>query len=458
MRCGRKKGASVAEAFAFTERQRQAQGVIAGAASRIMLEGGSRSGKTFLHIRNIVVRALKAPNSRHLVLRFRFNHLKTTVVHDTFPAVMRKCFAGVAYDLSRTDWFVKFANGSEIWFGGLDDSDRMEKILGSEYVTILLNECSEISWEGVQMVITRLAQRVYQKLEGGPDALMRPRLYMDCNPPAKGHWTFRVFHQLVDPITKEPLANPDDWACFKINPKDNQANLSPEYLAQLASLSPRMRRRFELGEYAEETPNALFPESTIDKWRVLDGRHPDFIRVVVGVDPSGAGDEDNADNDEIGIVVGALGTDGNAYCLEDVSVKAGPATWGKVATDAYERHRGDCVVAETNFGGEMVRATIQASRPRTPFKKLVASRGKAVRAEPFSALYEQGKIRHLGLFPKLEDEMTAFSTVGYTGSGSPNRADAWIWVLSELFPGIIAGPKKEKPKRERGMAGVSWMG
>jgi phage terminase large subunit-like protein len=91
----------------------------------------------------------------------------------------------------------------------------------------------------------------------------------------------------------------------------------------------------------------------------------------------------------------------------------------------------------------MVKSTIQTARPRTPYKSVTAARGKAVRAEPFSALYEQGKVRHAGDFPDLEDELTAFSTAGYTGENSPNRADAWIWVLAELFGGIVT-PKATK--------------
>jgi phage terminase large subunit-like protein len=185
---------------------------------------------------------------------------------------------------------------------------------------------------------------------------------------------------------------------------------------------------------------------------------PQMVRIVVAVDPSGSGDEDNADNDEIGIAIAGLGVDGVGYVLEDCSIKAGPATWGKVSTDAYDRHKADCIVGETNYGGDMVRATIQTARPRTPFKKVTASRGKHLRAEPFSALYEKGKVRHVGLFPRLEDELCALTTTGYTGTGSPNRADAVIWALAELFPGIVAGPKVErKERRERQSAG-SWMG
>jgi phage terminase large subunit-like protein len=208
-----------------------------------------------------------------------------------------------------------------------------------------------------------------------------------------------------------------------------------------------MQKRFLRGEFADATPNQLFSEEHLDTWRVLDGRVPDMVRVVVGVDPSGSDDVDNADNDAIGIVVVGLGIDGNAYLLEDCTVKAGPATWGRVATSAWERHEADVIVGETNSGGAMVKQTIHVARPRTPFKAVSASRGKAVRAEPFSALYEQGKVRHVGDFTELEDELVAFSTFGYLGKGSPNRADALIWALAELFPGLLKNGKDKKAEK-----------
>jgi phage terminase large subunit-like protein len=426
-------------------KQQEAQHIIAGPATHVMLFGGSRSGKTFLHVRNTVMRALKAPKSRHVILRFRFNHVKTSIIHDTFPKVMSLAFPGVQSHMDKTDWFAEFENGSQIWFGGLDDKERTEKILGQEYVTIYLNECSQIPYGSVGVAVTRLAQRVEQVIEGQPPQLLLPRMYYDCNPPNKAHWSYKLFVQKVDPESKRPLPRPDDYAAFQINPMDNAENLSAGYLDTLKSLSPRLQKRFLLGEFADATPNALFPDETIDKWRVLDGNVPDMVRLVVAVDPSGSGDADNADNDAIGICVAGLGTDGNAYILEDCTVKAGPATWGKVATDAYDRHAADVVVGEINYGGAMVKHVIQTARPRTPYKQVTATRGKAVRAEPISALYEQGKVRHVGVFRDLEDELAAFSTFGYTGESSPNRADALIWALTELFPGIVK-EKKEKPE------------
>jgi phage terminase large subunit-like protein len=298
-----------------------------------------------------------------------------------------------------------------------------------------------------------LAQKALQEVDGREPTELRPRMYYDCNPPSKSHWTYKVFHDKQDPESKTPLPNPAEYAWFQINPDSNRDNLSAIYLATLASMSARMRKRFEAGAFADATPNQLFSDEVIDTWRVTDGVVPELVRVVVAVDPSGADDEDNADNDAIGIVVAGIGTDGNAYVLEDCTVKAGPGTWGRVATSAYDRHEANCIVGETNYGGAMVRQTIEVARPRTPFKQVTASRGKHVRAEPFSALYEQGKVRHVGQFPELEDELSAFSTIGFTGSGSPNRADALIWALAELFPGLVSTRKKEPKQAPKEYAG-----
>jgi phage terminase large subunit-like protein len=430
-------------AFHLTDRQKSAQQVLSGDATHLMLFGGSRSGKTFLLTRNVVFRALKAPNSRHAIFRFRYNHLKASVVLDTFPKVMRAAYPGVAWDMHQQDGYVSFPGGSQIWFAGLDDKDRTEKILGQEFATLYFNECSQIPLSSIDTALTRLAQKAEQQIEGRAPVPLRLRAYYDCNPPSKTHWTYRRFVEKRDPDTRLGLPRPEDYAAFSINPTDNAANLSPEYLRMLESLPARMRARFLEGRFADANPNALFPEEHIDRWRVLDGAVPQLVRVVVAVDPSGADDEASADNDAIGIVVVGLATDGACYLLEDLTVKAGPATWGRVAAEAFDRHSADCVVAEVNYGGAMVRQVIETARPRTPFRPVTASRGKVVRAEPFSSLYEQGKVRHVGMFPELEDELSGFSTTGYTGSRSPNRADALIWGLAALFPAITGATTKK---------------
>lgn len=434
----------------LTQRQIEAQSMLSGTATHEMLFGGSRSGKTFLLVRNVVMRALKSAESRHVIFRFRFNAVKSSVMLDTFPKVMRIMFAGVSYQVNKTDSYATFQNGSEIWFAGLDDKERVEKILGMEFATIYLNECSQISLSSRNMAVTRLAQKVNQSITDRQtkEVKIKPlktRFFYDCNPPSKGHWTYLLFIKKVDPETKLPMdaKQAADYAHFKINPHDNIQNLSDGYLETLQGMSARMRKRFLDGEFADATPNALFSDELIEQYRHISGELPQLIRVVVAVDPSGCGEADNADNDAIGIVVVGLGIDGIAYILEDCTVKAAPAVWGRVVTDAYDRHQADIVVAEINYGGAMVENVIQAARPRTPYKTLTASRGKAVRAEPISALYEQGKVRHVGIFRELEDELTCFSTVGYLGDSSPNRADALVWGISELFSGIVS-PRKPK--------------
>jgi predicted phage terminase large subunit-like protein len=425
--------------FDLTPRQHEAMAVMAGEASNIMLYGGSRSGKTFLIVRAVVMRALRAPNSRHAILRFRFNHIKASIILDTFPKVMDLCFPGVPHTLSKTDWYVTFPNGSQVWFGGLDDKERTEKILGQEYATMYLNECSQIPKEARDMASTRLAQ-LCETVDG---QILKPRMFYDCNPTNKLHWSYRMFVQKLDPETKKPLPHPEDYVFCKMNPEDNAKNLSATYMATLNNLSARLRKRFLLGEFADATVNSLFDDETIELWRVIDDKLPDMVRIIIAVDPSGSGDKDNTDNDAIGIIVAGLGTDGNAYVLEDLTVKAGPATWGKVVGDAYDRHEADAVVGEVNYGGAMVKHVIQTARPRTNFRKVTATRGKAVRAEPVSALYESGKVRHVGYMRDLEEELNGFTTNGYIGENSPNRADALVWAISSLFPGIIK-PRKEK--------------
>ena len=428
-----------------------------GIAMFVMLFGGSRSGKTFIIVRAIVIRALAAAGSRHAILRFRFNHVKASVVRDTFPKVMKLCFPQVSYHLDKTDWFAQFPNGSQIWFGGLDDKERTEKILGQEHVTIYLNESSQIIYSSVLLAITRLAQVVTYTVDGITKTL-RPKMFFDCNPPSMAHWSYKLFVKGLDPDSSKPLKNKEDYASLQMNPKDNESNLSPVYLKTLQNMPARMKRRFWDGMFADTTENALWTLEIIDKYKTDDT--PDMQRIIVAVDPSGAGDEDNLDNDAIGIIVAGLGTDGNAYLLEDLTVKAGPATWGKIATSAFDRHQADLIVAEMNYGGEMVKFVVRAAKPKVPFKKVTATRGKVVRAEPISSLTEQGKIRFAGDFPELEDELYSFTTMGYIGEKSPNRADAFIWAMSELFPGMVRKEKQKKERRPRQVysGGGSWMG
>ena len=426
--------------FHLTPKQREAGDLLAGSQRHTMLAGGSRSGKTFLLVLAVITRALRAPQSRHAILRFRFGHVKQSIVHDTFPKVMQTVFPQVKYELNKTDWFASFPGGSEIWFGGLDDKERTEKILGTEFATIYFNECSQIPYSSRSMALTRLAQLALDQ-DKKPLPL---RAYYDENPPDKGHWTYKLFKLHQDPETKRQL-DPADYAYMQLNPRDNTDNLNSDYLKTLEELPPRLRKRFLEGEFRDAAPNALFTDESFERWRVVDETLPDMLVIVVAVDPSGADDADNQDNDAIGIIVAGLGIDGNVYILADLTCKAGPAIWGKVATDAFDREQADRIVAEDNFGGAMVRHVIHTARPRTPYRAVKASRGKTVRAEPVSALCEIGKVRMAGNFRELEDELCGFTTHGYMGENSPNRADAMIWAVADLLPEL----QKHEDKSEQ---------
>jgi Phage terminase large subunit len=435
----------------LTEKQEAARTVMNGPATHILGEGGSRSGKTVVFVRNIVVRALKARGSRHLIARFRFAHVKDSIGMETLPWVMRNCFPGVPAHINKAEWYMPLPGGSEVWLAGLDDKERTEKVLGREFSTIYLNEISQIPWSSRNIVVTRLAQKVHYELDGVKRRLAL-KMYYDCNPPAKTHWAYKVFHAQVDPDSKAPFPDPERFAKFRINPGDNQENLPAEYLEELNRLPERLKKRFLRGEWGEAVPGAFWTEEMLDRSRVTD--YPDLIRLVVAVDPSGASEDEDAANDEIGIMVGGLGTDGFGYLLEDLTVKGPPEVWGKVATDAYDRHAGDLIVGEVNYGGDMVRFVVQAAKPGVPFKKITASRGKAVRAEPISVLHAQGKVKLVGFFPELEDELMGFSKTGYVGKESPNRGDSFVWLMSELFPGIAR--VEAKAGRRRQVEAMPW--
>ena len=374
---------------------------------------------------------------------------------DTLPKVMRSCFPQVPCNINKSDWFLPFPNGAEIWLGGIDDKDRTEKILGKEFATILLNECSQIPYNSRNLVVTRLAQKCDYVLEGEHRTLAL-KMYYDQNPPSKSHWAYQLFYQHRDPDSKQPVGDAQNYVHMTLNPGDNVENLPADYISTLEKLPARLRRRFLEGRYGDTAEDALWTEELIERWRAQTDELPRMLRIIVAIDPSGSGDEDNAANDEIGIIVVGLGIDGNAYVLEDATVKAGPKVWGDVATSAYDRHAANLIVAETNFGGAMVEFVIKAAKPGVPFKRITASRGKSVRAEPISALTEQGKVRFAGQFVQLEDELCGFTSRGYMGANSPNRADALVWAVSELFPAIarVAPKQKVAPVEEA----IGWMG
>jgi phage terminase large subunit len=238
----------------FSDGQERARRLLAGPNRFSCLVGGTRSGKTFIGVRTIIVRGLKGAGSRHAILRFRANAARASVALDTLPAVMRACFPGVGLKEHRQDGFFELPNESQIWIGGLDDKERVEKILGQEYATIFLNEASQIPYSSALIAQTRLAQVV-------PG--LKQRFFVDLNPVGKAHWTNRLFGEKRDPVSGRPLVDPDEYARAFLNPRDNAANLSPEFLRSLENLPDRARKRFLEGVYVDEIDGALWTSEAL---------------------------------------------------------------------------------------------------------------------------------------------------------------------------------------------------
>lgn len=376
------------------------------------LAGGSRSGKTFIALYVIVLRAIKYAGSRHLVARFRFNHAKQAIVHDTMPKLLQILGIRGIVKLNKTDYYYTFPNGSEIWVGGLDDKERVEKILGNEYATVFLNEASQISYDAFETITTRL----------NPPKDVKGRIIVDYNPPSMSHWGYKLFVKRVYPDGRPVPA--DDFASVMMNPQDNIANISPDYIKNLESLSAAKRKRFLEGQYGVDD-GELWTRSWIKYAKEL----PDMYRIVVGVDPAGT-----ADGDEIGIIVCGKSKD-EFFVLDDFSLNGTPNQWAAEVAAAYHKWGADVIVAEKNYGGDMVESTIKNADNSLNVRLINSSRGKILRAEPISAVYEQGKVYHRTLFNDLEDEMCMYK-VGVTES--PNRLDAMVFAMTELTGGEIS--------------------
>lgn len=216
---------------------------------------------------------------------------------------------------------------------------------------------------------------------------------------------------------------------------DNASNLPAEYIADMHRQydGTRMGRQEVEAEILDDIPGAFWTHAMIDDNRVAFGHAPDLVRVVVGVDPSGK----SKDGDEQGIVVVGKGTDGHCYVLADRSTTDTPDGWGRRAVKAYQDFRADRIVGERNYGGDMVGFVVEAAARdmgvRIAYRDVQATRGKAVRAEPVSALYEQGRVHHVGdEMPILEEQMRTF--VPDSGR-SPDRMDALVWAITELMLG-----------------------
>lgn len=395
---------------------------------RILAYGGSRSGKTFEFCRALIVMAVRY-GGRYAIFRRFFSAVRTSVFNDTLPKVLEVCFPTLPYEKNKHDAVIRFPhNGSEIWLVGLDDDKRVEKILGREFAAMYFNECSEISYTSIETALTRLAQRV---VDPCTNKVMKNRAFFDCNPPGKSHWTYKLFVEHLSPTTNLALSNSDIYGAIQINPDSNVDNLPEDYISStLTNTSERLKTRFLYGEFAEENTHALWKSEMIDPYRVNEAPK-NLERIVIGVDPAVTS---NIASDHTGIVVAGMKHADNGivhfYVLADHSMKGQPSEWARLVQSLYASYCADLIVAETNQGGDLVTHAMYNVNRNLPIKTVHASRGKIVRAEPISILYAQGRVHHVGIFPKLESEMSAYT--GDLSDDSPDRMDAMVWALTEL--------------------------
>ena len=256
------------------------------------------------------------------------------------------------------------------------------------------------------------------------------------------------------------LVNAEDTVVTRGSTLDNAINLADNTVKALYDRygGTRLGRQELEGEILGDIPGALWRREDIDGSRLKE--LPETLdRVIVAVDPATSAEEKS---DENGIVVVAMARDEDGYArgyvLEDGSLKGTPEQWAKKAVTLYRKWQADKIVAEKNQGGLMVESVIKAQDRSVPVKLVHASRGKAIRAEPISALYEQGRVHHIGRFDSLEDQMCEFSidNVRNSSTGSPDRVDALVWGLTELNEKISGRRRRPGPKDEGYKGNTTW--
>lgn len=260
----------------FFKKQKDALDLLHGPQKHIMLYGGRRSGKTYLILSDMVAVAYQFQDARMLVARQHFNHVKTSIWEQTLPDVL-KYYPVSSYRKNNTDLTIKFCTGSEIRLAGLDEKQRIEKNLGTEYCIVYCNECSTISYDAVLLIQSSLAQNIIG---------FQNKMYYDMNPPPPTHWTYKMFEKKIEPRKEKPLPDPNDYISFRMNPMSNP-HLSKDYINKtLESLPDREKRRYKYGEYVK-VEGCIYDNFNIET-NVIDCNNlPKMEYFIVGIDNTG---------------------------------------------------------------------------------------------------------------------------------------------------------------------------
>ena len=392
--------------------------------------GGRGSGKSHAFAAALIRRAYRAP-VRILCAREVQRSIKDSVrqlLVDKIRAL------GVSERFSCLDAEIRGSNGSKFIFCGLQDksADQIK------------------SYEGIDIVWVEEAQTISARsLEVLVPTIRRPgsELWFSWNP-----------RHRTDPVDLlfRGAEVPDDAIIRKVTYDDNPffpSELEAERLFDRRA-KPDRYAHIWIGDYEPAAIGAIWDRATLHENRRKEPA--ELGRVLVAVDPAVSAE---TGSNEHGILVGGLGDDRRGYVLDDLTTTGPPKKWAERAIAAFDRYEADAIVIETNQGGDMVRHTLQSVRAEIPVIEVRATRGKHVRAEPIAALYALGRISHVGTFPELENQMCQMTAGGYEGAGSPDRCDALVWLLTELFPDLAR--RDTKPIRRGVPPGrgdqVSWM-
>lgn len=301
-------------------------------------------------------------------------------------------------NINRSDHRVTLGNGAEVLFRSADEPERMR---GPNLSGAWLDEASLMHEDAYNLIIPALR-------EGGEQGWLSATF----TPKGRQHWTFRVFG------SERPNS-----ALFHARTMDNPF-IPRDFAASIATQYTTHLQAQELeGRFIDQLDGALWRREWIDDPRVAEA--PQMSRVVVAVDPAGT---HKAGSDQTGICVAGRGEDGEYYVLHGYGYRLSPQGWATRVLDLYDQHLADRIIAERNQGGEMVEHTIRSVRPDAPVTTIVASRGKALRAEPIAALFEQGRVHHVGIHGDLEEQMCSFPVA----AEHDDMVDALVYALTDL--------------------------
>lgn len=365
-----------------------------------LILAGRGWGKTRTGAEDVKAFGLNHPNSRIAVVAPTYGDARDTCIEGE-SGLLRLLPHDAIRLWNRSLGELELTNGARY---KLFSADQPERLRGPQHHRAWCDELA--AW--------RYAQETWDMLMFGLRLGTRPQAVCTTTPKP-----VRLLRELLERL---------DVYVTRGSTFDNSRNLAGPALDQLKAryLSTRIGRQELYAEILDDTPGALWKRDALEAARVTHA--PDALaRVVVAVDPAITATEGS---DETGIVAAGVGaSNGDGYILRDASLRGSPLQWARVAVGLYHDLHADRIIAEANQGGDMVKTTIQTIDRNVPVTLVHATRGKLTRAEPVAALYEQGRVHHVGAFPDLEDQMATWTQ----GDASPDRLDALVWALTDLM-------------------------